>query len=238
MGAPTDLVNIETDNAATNFICNNSDPIWYNQEGLMFPECSGIVNRNFWISIKIFGVFSVTTIPTDVEQNGSVVLQTKPDVVDICNNSAQLNEVICVLKNFDFIENFVLQLENDVFTTLHEILPKCIGNNCNFNAKINCEDESSRQEEQTNIISKRDTETQQRKRNKTKKRKKINIKFNVKAEYDKQMLLNGSVFQRNLQKHLKHRNFVEYNATVSLDNPKFGCPVGYVVRKNKCGMSK
>lgn len=40
MGAPTDVVNIE-DNSATSFICNNSDPIWYNQEGLMFPECSG-----------------------------------------------------------------------------------------------------------------------------------------------------------------------------------------------------
>lgn len=75
---------------------------------------------------------------------------------------------------------------------------------------------------------------QQRKR-KTKKRKKINIKFNWKAEYDKQMVLNGSVFQKNLQKHLKDRTFVDHNATVNLENPKFGCPVGYVVRKNKCG---
>lgn len=75
---------------------------------------------------------------------------------------------------------------------------------------------------------------QQRKR-KTKKRKKINIKFNVKAEYDKQIFLNGTVFQKNLQKHLKHRNFGDYNATVHLEGPKYDCPIGYVVRKNKCG---
>lgn len=54
-------------------------------------------------------------------------------------------------------------------------------------------------------------------------------------EYDKHAILNGTNLQKNLQKHLKHRNFVEYNASVDLHNPKYGCPVGYVVRKNKCG---
>lgn len=38
-------------------------------------------------------MFLVTSIPTDVEQNGSVVIQTKPDETDICNSNTQLNEV-------------------------------------------------------------------------------------------------------------------------------------------------
>lgn len=130
---------------------------------------------------------------------------------------------------------FLFQLENDIQITLHEALPKCSKENCNFNTIINCEnEEESRQEEETNII-KRDTEAQQRKR-KAKKRKKINIKFNIKAEYDKEAVLNGTVLQKNLQKRLKHRNFIEPNATITLQNPKYGCPVGYIVRKNKCGM--
>lgn len=77
---------------------------------------------------------------------------------------------------------------------------------------------------------------QQRKR-KNKKRKKIKVKINVKAEYDGNMVLNGTALQTNLQKRLKHRNFVEHSAIdVHLENPKYACPIGYVVRKNKCGV--
>lgn len=99
MGAPADVVSIE-DTSATSFICNNSDPVWYNQEGLMFPECSG----NLWSypsygeimrANKKYKLFLVTTIPTDVEQNGSVTVKSKPGF-DVCADTKQLNEVdIC-----------------------------------------------------------------------------------------------------------------------------------------------
>lgn len=92
MGAPADVVSFGND-SATNFICNNSDPIWYNQEGLMFPECSGKVCIYVNANSEFRGeYFAVTSIPTDVEQDGSISLQPKPGV-DVCNNTKQLNEV-------------------------------------------------------------------------------------------------------------------------------------------------
>lgn len=114
-------------------------------------------------------------------------------------------------------------------------MPKCTDKDCQLKTDFTCEDELESKEEETNII-KRDIEHQQKSaKKKSKKRRRVSVKFNIKAEYDKQIEINAAAFQKNLQKHLKQRNFVEPNVTLSLGKPQYICPVGYGARKNKCG---
>nr|XP_023016002.1 sushi, von Willebrand factor type A, EGF and pentraxin domain-containing protein 1-like [Leptinotarsa decemlineata] len=55
----------------TNFVCDNADPIWYNSEGLVFPECT------------------VTKVPQETVQTGEV---TVPGI-DNCTDTKNLQEL-------------------------------------------------------------------------------------------------------------------------------------------------
>lgn len=61
-----------SDNTSVSFLCENSESIWYNQEGLMFPECS------------------VTEVPNVIEQNGTVTISSD---LESCNNTNKLKDV-------------------------------------------------------------------------------------------------------------------------------------------------
>ncbi|RZB38885.1 sushi, von Willebrand factor type A, EGF and pentraxin domain-containing protein 1-like [Asbolus verrucosus] len=102
--------------SSISFMCNDSESVWYNQEGLMFPECS------------------VTEVPKEVEQNGTINVTSD---LDTCNNTEKLND-----------------LENDIKITLQDMTCE---ENCTVRTNTTCLDEEDDiNEEKTNII-KRDT---------------------------------------------------------------------------------
>ncbi|XP_015834822.1 sushi, von Willebrand factor type A, EGF and pentraxin domain-containing protein 1 isoform X1 [Tribolium castaneum] len=125
------------DDNSTRFMCNNSDSVWYSQEDLMFPECS------------------VTEIPNEIEQNGTVSVESD---IDNCNNTEKIND-----------------LENDIKITLQETSCE---ENCTVNTDTTCVDDP--EEEKTNIIKRETTdEVPHRRRG---KKKRINVKFQVKGK--------------------------------------------------------
>ncbi|GJQ65520.1 hypothetical protein Trydic_g7621 [Trypoxylus dichotomus] len=65
---------IDTENGSTQFICDNENPIWYNYENQIFPECT------------------VTELPVEVSENVAIDLESE-DILEICKNETRLMQL-------------------------------------------------------------------------------------------------------------------------------------------------
>lgn len=114
----------------------------------------------------------------------------------------------------------------------------CLDTPCNLNTYTYCENDEA--EERTNIIKRhiQSEPNENRGKRKIKKRKYVNVKFNLKAELGGKTV-DSSKIQDNLQDRLKTSKFADVaNASFVLETAKFTCPVGYVLKKTKCGKLK
>lgn len=131
-------------------------------------------------------------------------------------------------------------MDNDIQNSLQTIFKSsCADSSCELNTNTYCEEEEeSKEEEKSNII-KRETHPLRHEKRKHKKKKRVNVKFHLKTENDVQAMLNNSVIQSNLLNHLKGINHINgKNISVDFYKPKFTCPLGFVLKKNRCGKLK
>ncbi|KRT86167.1 hypothetical protein AMK59_801 [Oryctes borbonicus] len=214
---------IDTENGSTQFVCDNENPIWYNYENQIFPECT------------------VTELPIEVSENVAIDLESE-DMLEICKNETRLMQV----SNFNvnvgeklFRDNVLFQLndnaKNDIATTLYEV---CNDIECRVDTEAVCDDYRSVLEELSNLVKRQavqNTTKRPRKgrKHRRKKNKKIKVNVHIEAETNQK-------YKRNKLLTIKDRisniqTLAGNNVTrIDFKETKIKCFPGNVRKKLRC----